>query len=109
MEVFFYLKNITKYHNYFLKHKKKIIMKTPRSFRKFQFQQDKIRNLEEKSPRFKRIYTEFENLSDEIWDIETGDRDSVPDDFMMALQLQTNFLEDEIDNWLSLKDEEIVE
>ena len=84
-------------------------MKTPRSYRKFQFQQDKIRNLEEKSPRFKRNYTEFENLSDEIWDIETGDRDSVPDDFMMALQLQTNFLEDEIDNWLSLKDEEIVE
>ena len=84
-------------------------MKTPRSYRKFQFQQDKIRNLEEKSPRFKRIYTEFENLSDEIWDIETGDRDSVPDDFMMALQLQTNFLEDEIDNWLSLKDKEIVE
>ena len=84
-------------------------MKTPRSYRKFQFQQDKIRNLEEKSPRFKRIYTEFENLSDEIWDIETGDRDSVPDDFMMALQLQTNFLEDEIDNWLGLKYEEIVE
>ena len=84
-------------------------MKTPRSYRKFQFQQDKIRNLEEKSPRFKRIYTEFENLSDDIWDIETGDRDSVPDDFMMALQLQTNFLEDEIDNWLGLKDEEIVE
>ena len=84
-------------------------MKTPWSYRKFQFQQDKIRNLEEKSPRFKRIYTEFENLSDEIWDIETGDRDSVPDDFMMALQLQTNFLEDEIDNWLGLKDEEIVE
>ena len=84
-------------------------MKTPRSYRKFQFQQDKIRNLEEKSPRFKRIYTEFENLSDEIWDIETGDRDSVPDDFMMALQLQTNDLEDEIDNWLGLKDEEIVE
>ena len=84
-------------------------MKAPRFYRKFQFQQDKIRNLEEKSPRFKRIYTEFENLSDEIWDIETGDRDSVPDDFMMALQLQTNFLEDEIDNWLGLKDEEIVE
>ena len=84
-------------------------MKTPRSYRKFQFQQDKIRNLEEKSPRFKRIYTEFENLSDEIWDIETGDRDSVPDDFMMALQLQTKCLEDEIDNWLGLKDEEIVE
>ncbi|GGP02684.1 hypothetical protein GCM10010992_08070 [Cloacibacterium rupense] len=84
-------------------------MKTPRSYRKFQFQQDKIKNLEEKSPRFKRIYTEFENLSDEIWDIETGDKDSVTDDFMLALQLQTNILEDEIDNWLSLKDEENVE
>ena len=84
-------------------------MKTPRSYRKFQFQQDKIRNLEEKSPRFKRIYTEFENLSDEIWDIETGDRDSVPEKKKIELKLQTNFLEDEIDNWLGLKDEEIVE
>ncbi len=85
------------------------MMKTPRSYRKFQFQQDKIKNLEEKSPRFKRIYTEFENLSDEIWDIETGDKDSVTDDFMLALHLQTNILEDEIDNWLSLKDDENVE
>lgn len=85
------------------------MMKTPRSYRKFQFQQDKIKNLEEKNPRFKRIYTEFENLSDEIWDIETGGKDSVTDDFMLALQLQTNILEDEIDNWLSLKDEENVE
>lgn len=85
------------------------MMKTPRSYRKFQFQQDKIKNLEEKSPRFKRIYAEFENLSDEIWDIETGGRDAVPDDFMLALQLQTNILEDEIDDWLSLKDEENIE
>lgn len=91
------------------KHQKNVKMKTPRSYRKFQFQQDKIKNLEEKSPRFKRIYTEFENLSDEIWDIETGSREAVPDDFIFALQLQTNILEDEIDDWLSLKDEETVE
>jgi hypothetical protein len=30
------------------KHQKNVKMKTPRSYRKFQFQQDKIKNLEEK-------------------------------------------------------------
>jgi len=70
-------------------------MKTPRPYRH--------------NPRFKRIYSEFENLSDEIWDIETGDRASVPDDFMFALKLQTHYLEDEIDHWLDLKDEESIE
>ncbi len=108
MKVFFYLEAL-QIISFFSENTKKLIMKTPRSYRKFQFQQDKIKNLEEKNPRFKRIYTEFENLSDEIWDIETGDKDSVTDDFMLALQLQTNILEDEIDNWLSLKDEENVE
>lgn len=108
MKVFFYLETRRLSH-FISKNTKQLMMKTPRSYRKFQFQQDKIKNLEEKSPRFKRIYTEFENLSDEIWDIETGDKDSVTDDFMLALQLQTNILEDEIDNWLSLKDEENVE
>ena len=81
-------------------------MKTPRTYRKFQYKQEKIKDLEEHNPRFKRIYSEFENLSDEIWDIETGDRASVPDDFMFALKLRTHYLEDEIDHWLDLKDEE---
>ena len=84
-------------------------MKTPRTYRKFQYKQEKIKDLEEHNPRFKRIYSEFENLSDEISDIETGDRASVPDDFMFALQLQTHYLEDEIDHWLDLKDEESIE
>lgn len=49
---------------------------------------------------------EFENLSDEIWDIETGSREAVPDDFMDALQLQTNYLEQEIDEWLENPEKE---
>ena len=71
-------------------------MKTPRSYRKFQFQQDKIRNLEERRVLvLKEFIPSSKTSQTEIWDIETGDRDSkIPDDFMMALQLQTNFLED---------------
>ena len=84
-------------------------MKTPRPYRKFQFKQEKIKDLEEHNPRFKRVYSEFENLSDEIWEIETGDRASVPDDFMFALKMQTNWLEDEIDRWLDLKDDESID
>lgn len=84
-------------------------MKTPRSYRKFQFKQEKIKDLEEHNPRFKRIYTEFENLSDEIWEIEIGDKADVPDDFMYALKIQTNFLEDEIDQWLNAKDDESID
>ena len=83
-------------------------MKTPRSYRKFQFKQEKIKDLEEHNPRFKRIYSEFENLTDEIWEIETGDRDTVPDDFMFALKLQTNYLEDEIEEWLDNTEKEEV-
>ena len=94
----FYLSSINKTTTF--------IMKTPRPYRKFQFKQEKIKDLEAHNPRFKRIYTEFENLSDEIWEIETGDRDSVPDDFMFALQLQTNYLEDEIDEWIDNNEKE---
>lgn len=81
-------------------------MKTPRPYRKFQYKQEKIKDLEEHHPRFKRIFMEFENLSDEIWDIETGSREAVPDDFMDALQLQTNYLEQEIDEWLENPEKE---
>ena len=39
-------------------------MKTPRPYRKFQYkQEEKIKDLEEHNPRFKRIYSEFENLT----------------------------------------------
>lgn len=83
-------------------------MKTPKPYRKFQLKQEKIKNLEEHHPRFKRIYSEFENLTDEIWEIEAGDRESVPDDFMIALKLQSHYLEDEIDEWLDNTEKEEV-
>lgn len=72
-----------------------------RPYRKFLPQQDKIEELEKSSSRFKRIYSEYELMSDELWDMESSDTaESVPDDFINAIKLQTSYLEEEIEDWL---------
>ncbi|MCP2038947.1 hypothetical protein [Chryseobacterium sp. HSC-36S06] len=71
-----------------------------RAYRKFNPQKQKIEELEQKSPRFKRIYSEYESMSDDLWDLENTDASNIPDDFLEAIKLQTEYLEEEIDNWL---------
>ncbi len=45
-------------------------------------------------------------MSDELWNLETSDTlESIPDDFINAIKLQTTYLEDEIEDWL-LEDKE---
>ncbi|QOW11617.1 hypothetical protein Q73A0000_15170 [Kaistella flava (ex Peng et al. 2021)] len=75
-------------------------MTTQRPYRKFMPQQKKIEELEKNSPRFKRVYTEYELMSDQLWDLENTDTTNIPDDFMEAIKLQTEYLEEEIDDWL---------
>lgn len=75
-------------------------MKNRNSYRKFQPQIKKIEVLEKTNSRFKRIYEEYEYISDELWEIESNDGPALPDDFINAIQLQANCLEDEIDEWL---------
>lgn len=75
-------------------------MMTKRTFRKFVPQQKKIEELEKNSPRFKRIYAEYELMSDELWNLENSDTTNIPDDFLDAVKLQTEYLEDEIGDWL---------
>lgn len=75
-------------------------MKNTRPYRKFRPQQAKIEELEKSSPRFKRIYSEYELMSDELWNLENSDISNIPDDFLNAVKLQTEYLEDEIDDWL---------
>lgn len=75
-------------------------MMTKRTFRKFVPQQKKIEELEKNSPRFKRIYSEYELMSDELWNLENSDTTNIPDDFIDAVKLQTEYLEDEIGDWL---------
>ncbi len=72
-----------------------------RPYRKFLPQQKKIEELEKSSSRFKRIYSEYELMSDELWDLESNEStESIPDDFINAIKLQTSYLEDEIQDWL---------
>jgi len=76
-------------------------MKNPgKPYRKFLPQQKRIEELEKSSTRFKRIYSEYELMSDELWNLENGDAGNIPDDFINAIKLQTSFLEDEIEDWL---------
>lgn len=80
---------------------------TKRTFRKFVPQQKKIEELEKNSPRFKRIYEEYELMSDELWNLENSDISNIPDDFIDAIKIQTEYLEDEIGDWLLDDDSEV--
>ena len=80
---------------------------TKRTFRKFVPQQKKIEELGKNSPRFKRIYEEYELMSDELWNLENSDISNIPDDFIDAIKIQTEYLEDEIGDWLLDDDSEV--
>ncbi len=84
-------------------------MNPRKPFRKFQAQQNKIEDLEKSNSRFKRIYSEYENMSEQLWNIENSEGDSIPDDFLNAIKLQTSYLEDEIQDWLYESDHKNVE
>ncbi|WP_226063071.1 hypothetical protein [Kaistella polysaccharea] len=68
--------------------------------RKFKPLQKKIEALEKESPRFKRVFAEYETMSQELWNLEHTDTSNIPDDFLDAIKLQTEYLEEEIDDWL---------
>ena len=75
-------------------------MERQNKYRKFQLQQKNIEVLEKENSRFKRVYSEYENMSDELWNLENSKGVPVPDDFINAMLLQTSYLEDEIEDWL---------
>ena len=76
-----------------------------RPFRKFSPQKQKIEELEKNSPRFKRIYSEYELMATELFNLENSEPNNTPDDFINAVKLQTEYLEDEIGDWLLDKPE----
>ena len=75
-------------------------MKSQNKYRKFQLQQKNIEALEKENTRFKRVYSEYENMSNELWNLETTEGNSVTDDFINAMVMQTSYLEEEIEDWL---------
>lgn len=67
---------------------------------KFQDCKEKIREMEEHNPRFRRVYSEFNAIVEEIRQMKRDSEDSVPDDFWWALETQKALLEEEIEHWL---------
>lgn len=63
-------------------------------------QQQKIEQLEKTNSRFRRVYSEYTTMSEELWDLENSEEVSVTDDFLNSMKLQTSYLEDEIEDWL---------
>lgn len=79
-------------------------MRTEKRYRKFKPQQKKIEELEKSNSRFKRIFSEYEIINDDLWNLDMERKNTFPDDFYTALQLQADFLEDEIADWLNRED-----
>lgn len=75
-------------------------MKSQNKYRKFQLQQTNIEALEKENSRFKRVYSEYENMSNELWNLENSNDKPIPDDFINAMILQASYLEEEIEDWL---------
>ncbi|MCY0970926.1 hypothetical protein [Chryseobacterium wangxinyae] len=75
-------------------------MKSQNKYRKFQLQQQNIEALEKENTRFKRVFSEYENMSEELWNLENKEGEAIPDDFINAMVMQTSYLEEEIEDWL---------
>ena len=79
-------------------------MKNKRTSQRFSPLKQKISELKKNNSRFKKVYREYERMSDELWNLETSPEIAVSDDFLNAINAQTNFLEEEIDGWLKSGD-----
>ena len=64
--------------------------------KKFQAHQEKVQHLLEKNSRFKRIYDEYDHLSDNLYELENNEDVKATDDYLNYIETQTDFLEAEI-------------
>ena len=75
-------------------------MENRKPYGKFHRQQKRIKELESSNSRFRRIYSEYEFMSQELWNLENADGPVITEDFLNSVKLQTSFLEDEVEDWL---------
>lgn len=61
---------------------------------------NKISQLKKENSRFKRVFKEYQIMSEELWDLENSSEVSVSDDFLNAVNIQTDYLQEEIEHWL---------
>lgn len=76
-------------------------MNTQEVLQKFTAQPQQIEELEKKSPRFRRIFAEYCSITQEFWDMQNSARNNISDELLAAIQLQIDFLERAIRDFLS--------
>lgn len=75
-------------------------MKSQNPFKKFDTQKEKIQTLLMKNSKFKRMYEEYDQLSENLWNLEQSEGISITDDFINYMKFQTHYLEEEITDFL---------
>lgn len=75
-------------------------MEATRLYGKFFSHQNRIKALEKSSSRFKRIFSEYEFLFNELRNLETAEGPAITEEFLDSIKLQTAYLEDEVEDWL---------
>ena len=68
--------------------------------KKFDPTKVEMQTLLEENPRFKRIYDEYDQLSENLWNLEQSEGLSITDEFINYIKVQTSYLEGEIEDYL---------
>ncbi len=75
-------------------------MKSQNPYRKFDATNAEVQTLLVKNARFKRMYDEYNQLSENLWNLEQSEGESLTDDFLNYIKVQTSYLENELQDIL---------
>jgi uncharacterized protein YdcH (DUF465 family) len=75
-------------------------MKSLVTVKKFSSRKEKVQNLMHSNSKFKRMFEEYDNMSEDLYNLESSEGISITDDFINYIKVQTNYLEAEIEDFL---------
>ena len=75
-------------------------MKSLVTVKKFSSRKEKVQNLMRSNSKFKRMFEEYDNMSEDLYKLESSEGISITDDFINYIKVQTNYLEAEIEDFL---------
>ena len=75
-------------------------MKSLVTVKKFSSRKEKVQNLMHSNSKFKRMFEEYDNMSEDLYNLESSEGISITDDFINYIKIQTNYLEAEIEDFL---------
>jgi len=75
-------------------------MKSQNPYQKFDAKHVELQTLLQENPRFKRMYDEYDHLSENLWNLEQSEGESITDEFLNYIKVQTNYLEAELEDFI---------